>query len=80
VSVLGEQLTPTQLADRAEHWLERSHGPGDVDAAEHLNANEAHEAPPKDRWLKTMNPGGLPWEWTKLDHAEKTRFALLCNR
>jgi hypothetical protein len=42
--------------------------PGDVDDSEHLNPKQAR---PKDRWLKTMNIGGLPWEWAKLDHAEK---------
>jgi len=69
--VTHKQLTPIQVAERAEHLLNGTYGEWDVDDYEHLNPkNEQLKA----LWRRTMGIGGLPEGWARLDNEAKSRM------
>jgi hypothetical protein len=69
--VTHKQLTPIQVAERAENLLNGTFGGWDVDNYEHLNPKNEQL---KDLWIRTMSIGGLPETWVGLDDGAKGRM------
>ena len=69
IQLLAPDPTPVEVADRAEQLLKGTCGGWDVDDYEHLNP---HEPQLRDLWRRTMEVGGLPEEWPRLDDTEKS--------
>jgi len=61
--------TPQEVADRADRLL--SGTGGDVDDYEHLNPKDPVL---KNLWRSTMEVGGLPEEWVRLDAAKQNEM------
>jgi len=65
--------TADAIADHAEELL---NGGGDVDSYEHMNPREPNL---RDLWSKTMEIGGLPEEWVRLDENKKAELrSIIC--
>jgi len=65
------ETTPEAVADDIERLLSGNYAAWDVDDYEHLN--------PRDRdlrelWRRSMQVGGLPEEWVRLDHEHKNEL------
>ena len=64
-----EEPSPQELADDAERLLNGIYRTSmDVDSYEHRNPRNPQV---RDLWLKTMQVGGLPEEWVRLDETGK---------
>ena len=64
--------TPSEVADRAEHLLNGTHGCWDVDDYEHLRLKSGLL---KNLWERTMSiGGGLPEKWAGLDDETKSKI------
>lgn len=59
---------PTDVADLAQQILNGTSAGWDIDDYEHLHPREPRLAA---LWKETMNVGGLPEEWIKLDDSAK---------
>ena len=64
-------ITPEELANRAERLLEGTSGGWDVDDYEHLNPKDQRI---RELWSRTLAVGGLPEEWMQLDQARKSEL------
>ena len=63
--------TPQEVADRADRLLSGTGGGWDVDDYEHLNPKDPVL---KNLWRGTMEVGGLPEEWVRLDDAKQNEM------
>jgi hypothetical protein len=68
---LSKGPMPTDVADHAERLLDGKGVAWDVDDYEHLNPREPEL---RELWHKTMQIGGLPEEWPRLDDARKDQL------
>ena len=59
---------PSAVADHAQRLLEGTGGAWDVDDYEHLNVREPRL---RDMWRRTIEIGGVPEEWVRLDEGKK---------
>ncbi len=63
--------TPQALADEIERLLTGSHGGWDVDNFEHRKIRDPQL---RDLWHRTMEIGGLPEEWVRLNEEQKGKL------
>jgi hypothetical protein len=62
---------PAEVADHAERLLEGRDVAWDVDDYEHLNPREPEL---RELWRRTIQIGGLPEEWPRLDDVRKNEL------
>jgi hypothetical protein len=72
--ITRKQPTPAELADLAQRLLDGSYDRWDVDDYEHLNPKSKHL---NGLWRMSMDIGGLPEEWIKLDDVKKDKLRLI---
>lgn len=67
-SLFAKDPTPIEVAELAERLLNGDGVGWDVDNYEHWNP---HEPELRELWRRTMEIGGLPEEWWRLDEKRK---------
>ena len=72
----GRAPTAMEVAERAERLLKGTTGTWDVDDYEHLNP---HDPRLRALWRRTMEVGGLPEEWPRLDEVQKNQVRNLID-
>ena len=62
---------PQEIADSLERLLSGSYGGWDIDDYEHLNPRDPEV---RELWRESMEIGGLPEEWGRLDEGTKNKL------
>jgi hypothetical protein len=64
-----KDVDPREVANRAENLLNGTFGDWDVDDYEHLAVRDPQV---REVWQKTLDVGGLPEEWIRLEEDKKS--------
>ena len=69
--LLAKDPNPVDIADHAERLLNGTAQGWDVDHYEHLNPRSSAL---KELWQRSLDVGGLPEEWLRLDELRKAQL------
>jgi hypothetical protein len=74
--VFRKDPSPIAIADHAQRLLDGNSGTWDVDEYENLNPRDNRLC---ELWRKTLEVGGLPEEWVRLDQSQKEQLQIAIN-